>query len=120
MFLKRLNRLRRSLAFRLTLWYAGIFSISAFLAFIFFYFQMIEVLRNQVDDDLTRQLRALAGIMQVDGLTGVRQVALQEAQAGGTMRVSSGCCHGSGRSFRYPIVPAVVKSGWTARPFAGC
>jgi heavy metal sensor kinase len=83
MFLKRLNRLRRSLAFRLTLWYAGIFSISAFLAFIFFYFQMIEVLRNQVDDDLTRQLRALAGIMQVDGLTGVRQVALQEAQAGG-------------------------------------
>ena len=83
MFLKRLTRLRRSLAFRLTLWYAAIFSISAFLAFVFFYFQMIEVLRSQVDDDLTRQMRALAGIMQVDGLTGVRQVALQEAQAGG-------------------------------------
>jgi len=83
MFLKSLNRLRRSLAFRLTLWYAGIFSISAFLAFIFFYFQIIDVLRNQVDDELQRQMRAFAGIMQVDGLEGVRRVALQEARAGG-------------------------------------
>jgi len=83
MFLKPLNRLRRSLAFRLTLWYAGVFSISAFLAFIFFYFQMIDVLRSQVDDELQRQMRAFAGIMQVDGLEGVRRVALQEARAGG-------------------------------------
>jgi heavy metal sensor kinase len=83
MFLKRLTKVRRSLAFRLTLWYAGIFSISSFLAFIFFYFQLIDVLRNQVDEDLNRQLRAFSGIMQVDGLEGVRQVALQEALAGG-------------------------------------
>ena len=83
MFLKRLNRLRRSLAFRLTLWYAGIFSISSFLAFVFFYFLMIDVLSRQADEDLHRQLRAFAGIMQVDGLEGVRRVALQEAQAGG-------------------------------------
>jgi signal transduction histidine kinase len=83
MFLKRLTRLRRSLAFRLTLWYAGIFSISSFLAFTFFYFLMIDVLRNQVDDDLTRQLRAFSGIMQADGLEGVRRIAQQEALAGG-------------------------------------
>ena len=83
MFLKRLNRLRRSLAFRLTLWYAGIFSISSFLAFVFFYFLMIDVLSRQADEDLHRQLRAFTGIMQVDGLEGVRRVALQEAQAGG-------------------------------------
>ncbi len=83
MFLKQLNRLRRSLAFRLTLWYAGIFSISVFLAFFFFYFLVIDVLRSQVDDDLNRQLRAFAGIMQVDGLEGVRRIALQETQTGG-------------------------------------
>ncbi len=29
MFLNRLNKLRRSLAFRLTLWYAAIFSVSS-------------------------------------------------------------------------------------------
>jgi heavy metal sensor kinase len=83
MCLKRLNRLRRSLAFRLTLWYAGIFSISSFLAFFFFYFLMIDILRNQVDDELRRQLRSFTGIMQVDGLEGVRRAALAEAQAGG-------------------------------------
>ena len=82
MFLKQLNRLRSSLAFRLTLWYAAIFSISSFLAFFFFYFLLIDVLRTQVDEDLQRQLRAFAGIMQVDGLEGVRRIALQESQAG--------------------------------------
>ena len=83
MFLNRLNKLRRSLAFRLTLWYAGIFSISSFLAFFFFYFLVIDALGRQVDEDLNRQLRAFSGIMQVDGLEGVRRVALQEAQAAG-------------------------------------
>jgi heavy metal sensor kinase len=83
MSLKRLNRLRRSLAFRLTLWYAGIFSVSSFLAFFFFYFLMIDILRSQVDDELRRQLRSFAGIMQVDGLEGVRRAALLETQAGG-------------------------------------
>ena len=83
MCLRRLNRLRRSLAFRLTLWYAGIFSISSFLAFFFFYFLMIDILRSQVDDELRRQLRSFAGIMQVDGLEGVRRAALLEARSGG-------------------------------------
>jgi heavy metal sensor kinase len=83
MFLKRLNKLRRSLAFRLTLWYAGIFSLSAFLAFFFFYSLVIDALGRQVDEDLTRQMRAFAGIMQVDGLEGVRRIARQETQAGG-------------------------------------
>ena len=83
MCLKRLNRLRRSLAFRLTLWYAGIFSVSSFLAFFFFYFVMIDILRSQVDDELRRQLRSFVGIMQVDGLEGVRRAALLEARVGG-------------------------------------
>jgi heavy metal sensor kinase len=36
-----------------------------------------------VDEDLTRQMRAFAGIMRVDGLEGVRRIAGQETQAGG-------------------------------------
>jgi len=83
MFLKRLNKVCRSLAFRLTLWYAGIFSISSFLAFFFFYFLVIDALGRQVDEDLGRQLRAFTGIMQVDGLEGVRRIARQETQTGG-------------------------------------
>ncbi len=83
MFLKRLTALSRSLAFRLTLWYAGIFALSSCLAFVFFYYLVIDVLREQTDDNLRRQLAAFSGIMQVDGITGVQQVAAMDALSGG-------------------------------------
>ncbi len=83
MFLKRLKALSRSLAFRLTLWYAGLFSLSSCLAFVFFYFLIINVLRDQTDANLHRQLNAFRGIMQVEGITGVQQVAAMDALAGG-------------------------------------
>ena len=37
MSLKKLISLRNTLAFRLTLWYAGIFTVSSFVAFLLFY-----------------------------------------------------------------------------------
>ncbi len=83
MFLRRLKALSRSLAFRLTLWYAGIFALSSFLAFVFFYYVIIDVLREQTDDNLRRQLSAFSGIMQVEGITGVQQVAAMDALSGG-------------------------------------
>jgi heavy metal sensor kinase len=83
MFLKRLTALSRSLAFRLTLWYAGIFALSSCLAFVFFYFLIIDVLREQTDDDLRRQLAAFSGIMQVEGINGVQQIATMDALSGG-------------------------------------
>ncbi|MGD9251008.1 MAG: two-component sensor histidine kinase, partial [Desulfobacterales bacterium] len=86
MFLKRLTALSRSLAFRLTLWYAGIFALSSCLAFVFFYYLVIDVLREQTDDNLRRQLAAFSGIMQVDGIAGVQQVAAMDALSGGNRK----------------------------------
>ena len=86
MFLKRLKALSRSLAFRLTLWYAGIFALSSCLAFVFFYYVIIDVLREQTDDDLRRQLSAFSGIMQVEGITGVQQIAAMDALSGGDQK----------------------------------
>ncbi len=83
MSLRRLTALSRSLAFRLTLWYAGIFALSSCLAFVFFYYLIIDVLRDQTDDDLRRQLSVFSGIMQVEGITGVQQVAAMDALSGG-------------------------------------
>ncbi|MDJ0883352.1 MAG: ATP-binding protein [Desulfobacterales bacterium] len=86
MFLKRLKALSRSLAFRLTLWYAGIFALSSCLAFVFFYYVIIDVLREQTDEDLRRQLSAFSGIMQVEGITGVQQIAAMDALSGGDQK----------------------------------
>jgi heavy metal sensor kinase len=83
MSLKRLKAFSRSLAFRLTLWYAGLFTLSSFLAFVLFYFLIIDVLRDQTDGNLRRQLNAFRGIMQVEGITGVQQVAAMDALSGG-------------------------------------
>lgn len=82
MFSNRLNSLRRSLAFRLTLWYAGIFALSSCLAFAIFYYLILDVRRLQTDDSLQRQVKAFAGIMQLEGLEGVRRVAELESRLG--------------------------------------
>lgn len=42
----------RSIAFRLTVWYAGIFSISSCVAFGLFYFLATQTIMNQVDQEL--------------------------------------------------------------------
>ncbi len=86
MFLKRLKAFSRSLAFRLTLWYAGIFALSSCLAFVFFYYVIIDVLREQTDDNLRRQLSAFSGIMQVEGIAGVQQIAAMDALSGGDQK----------------------------------
>ncbi len=83
MFLKRLSVLSRSLAFRLTLWYAGIFALSSCLAFVIFYYLIIDVLREQTDGNLRRQLTAFSGIMQLEGIAGVQQIAAMDALSGG-------------------------------------
>ncbi len=83
MFLKHLKALSRSLAFRLTLWYAGIFALSSCLAFVIFYYLIIDVLREQTDGNLRRQLSAFSGIMQLEGIAGVQQIAAMDALSGG-------------------------------------
>ncbi len=41
-YLKKLFELRRTVAFRLTLWYAGIFTVSLFAAFLLFYTLVLQ------------------------------------------------------------------------------
>ena len=53
-------RRRGTLAFRLTLWYAAIFTLSSGVAFLFFYFLITTTLRDAIDRDLRDQLRPSA------------------------------------------------------------
>ncbi|MBN1829937.1 MAG: HAMP domain-containing protein [Deltaproteobacteria bacterium] len=83
---KKAINLRRSLAFRLTLWYAGIFTATTFLAFFLLYVLITQVIEGQTDQDLANQMRKFASLVAVEGTESIRSVAIAEAQAGGVKK----------------------------------
>ena len=64
---KRLLEIYHTLAFRLTLWYASIFMLSACVAFLFFYLLIASVIRQQTDQDLLSEARTFSSILSAQG-----------------------------------------------------
>jgi heavy metal sensor kinase len=87
MFLKKINSIRHTLAFRLTLWYAGIFMLTSCVAFLFFYFLITSVIRDRTDQDLLGEARTLSSILQVQGINAVKRQIIFEAQAAGEKKI---------------------------------
>ena len=79
--------IRHTLAFRLTLWYAGIFMLSACVAFLFFYLLITNVIRQQTDQDLLSEVRTFSSILAAQGSEAVRQQAFLQSQAAGERKV---------------------------------
>ena len=77
MSLRQMLRFPRTLAFRLTLWYGGIFTVSSCVAFLFFYFFIASVIRDRIDQDLLNQGRTFSSIMVSKGIDAVQDVALR-------------------------------------------
>ena len=86
MFLKKLINLRHTLAFRLTLWYAAIFTISSLLAFFFFYILVTSVMKEQTDRELLDQVGKFSTLLAVKGIDAVKSVAVVESRAGGVKK----------------------------------
>ncbi len=84
---KKLLNVRHSLAFRLTLWYAGIFLVTSCVAFLFFYLLISTVIRERTDQDLLEEVRALASIRKARGIEAAQRQAVLEAQAAGEKKV---------------------------------
>ncbi|MCU0593896.1 MAG: two-component sensor histidine kinase, partial [Desulfobacterota bacterium] len=84
---ERLRSYRKTLAFRLTLWYAGIFAVSACVAFLLFYTLITSVFRERTDQELLSQAREYSTILSTRGLEAVKNLALLEAQAAGVKKV---------------------------------
>lgn len=99
MYSKQRIKIRHSLAFRLTLWYAGFFSLSACIAFIFFYILMTAMFRDQTDKDLYRQAGIFSTIMATDGVESVKRFAALESQASGEKKVFYRLFYPTGISF---------------------
>ena len=96
---KRLLDIRHTLAFRLTLWYAAVFTVCAGLGFLFFYLLITSVLRQQTDQDLLSGARTFSSILAVQGTEALKQQALLEAQAGGEKKVFFRLLYISGQLF---------------------
>ena len=78
---------RHSLAFRLTLWYAGIFVFSSGIAFLLFYLLITSVLKTQIDQDLLKQAGVFSSLLRTNGVQAVQRVAALEAQASGEKKI---------------------------------
>jgi heavy metal sensor kinase len=83
----RTPRLRHTLAFRLTLWYAGIFALSSCIAFLLFYTLITSVIRDRTDQELAGQVRRFAAALASEGVDEVTKAAVIEAQAAGVRKV---------------------------------
>ena len=87
MYLKKLVDLHYTLAFRLTLWYALIFTISTGVAFFLFYLQITSFMRAQTDRDLRNQARKISSVLTLQGVSAVERIAILESQAAGEKKI---------------------------------
>jgi heavy metal sensor kinase len=99
MSLKRRSSPRNSLAFRLTLWYAGIFTVSSCIAFLLFYAFITSLILEQTDQELLGQVSRFSVLLASEGAAAVTDSAVIEAQAAGVKKVFFRLLSVSGQAF---------------------
>ena len=72
MSLKKQINLRNTLAFRLTLWYAGIFTVSSCVAFLLFYALITSFIRERTDQELLSQVNRFSTLLAAEGVEAVK------------------------------------------------
>ena len=83
MFLKKIFRPPRTLALRLTLWYAGIFTISTLVAFGAFYVAISTVISKNRDRDLMGDVQEYSAMLAAEGVDKVKAEMAWDAQSDG-------------------------------------
>lgn len=73
----------RTIRFRLTLWFTGIFSISAAVAFILFYYLAVQTLQDQIDEELMDKAAQFSTVIRQSGMRGAGNLAVIESKAAG-------------------------------------
>jgi heavy metal sensor kinase len=91
--------LRNTLAFRLTLWYAVIFTLSSGIAFLLFYTLITFIIRDRTDQELIGQARRFATILSTKGAEEVTKDVVIEAQAAGVRKVFFRLLYPNGQTF---------------------
>jgi heavy metal sensor kinase len=87
MFLRNLLSLRHTLVFRLTVWYAGIFTVFSLLAFAFFYYEIASIVRGRTDAELSETIEEFSSLLSAKGLDAVKRAIIVEAKDDGESKV---------------------------------
>ncbi len=87
MSLKKSNRLKGTLAFRLTLWYAMIFSLSALVVFLAIFLLIRAVVHKQRDHSLRAELKEFSMIQTAGGLDKLKEGMLWEVGSEGAQNI---------------------------------
>ena len=83
MFFDRIHKLWRTLAFRLTLWYAALFLMSASIVFVLFYLLITSIIQQRTDNNLLTQRNEFAAVYTLQGIDMLQRVVSLQAQAAG-------------------------------------
>ncbi len=81
MSFQKIRNFSHTLSFRLTLWYTGIFMISALLLLFFFYHYLASLVHNQLDEQLGEEIFEFQSILENGGLAAVRQYLVIEVES---------------------------------------
>jgi heavy metal sensor kinase len=87
MYLKKIFRLPGTLAFRLTLWYAGIFTISTLVAFLALYFVISTVLKERRDQDFLDDVQEYSSMLATEGMDRVKSEIAWEVSSDGAEHI---------------------------------
>ncbi|MGE0084957.1 MAG: ATP-binding protein [Desulfococcaceae bacterium] len=87
MFLKKVIRQPTTLVFRLTFWYACIFTLSSFAAFLIFYLSADSYVQSRTDRELTEEVQELEEIYAVGGMEGLRREIIHESASEDTEKI---------------------------------
>ncbi|MFH2058624.1 MAG: ATP-binding protein [Pseudomonadota bacterium] len=88
-----------TIAFRLTVWFAGIFTICSAVAFLLFYYLATQTIQEQIDIELMENASKFSTIIKRNGLMGASQLAILEAQAAGEKSIFIRLIYPSGEVF---------------------
>ena len=99
MFFAAMTRLPHTLAFRLTLWYGLIYTLSAGVAFLFFYVLISNTLKSRLDSQLAGKIAEFEAIYNLQGLEDVKSAALIESKAAGEKKIFFRLLYDSGVAF---------------------
>lgn len=102
MFLRKLFEVRRRLAFKLTLWYAVIFSVSCFGALTVFYLATASVIRHHTDLELLKDTKEFSSAYSTKGMGELKAAMLIELESEGAGNMFLRVVDRNGEEFALP------------------
>ncbi|RJQ43801.1 MAG: HAMP domain-containing protein [Nitrospiraceae bacterium] len=80
MFSGKIIKIKNTLLFRLTILYAGLFSLSALLIFLFCYFKIYTVTMHDLDTELLNEVQMYSSVLREEGLEDMKAGIAREGE----------------------------------------